>query len=111
MPKDKLSKRKLPSKLLLLPNPDKTHNERWKKGRAISNIPCPYRCIISGGVDKGKSTVINNILLHADPLYDRLVIVCCDKSTKDYDDLEPHLVTQIDCPLLKALILNTKIVW
>ena len=44
-------------------------------------------------MDKGKSTVIKNILLHAEPLYDRVVIVCCDKSTKDYDDLEPHLVT------------------
>ena len=88
-----MPKLKLPNKLLLLPNPDKKHNEKWFKGRALGNIPCPFRGIIAATVDSGKTTVIKNLLLYADPLYDRLVIVCCDKSTKDYEDLEPHLVT------------------
>ncbi len=92
MSKDKY-KKKIPEKLILLPNPDKQYDEKWVKDRAVSNIPCPFRMILAGGVNKGKSTVIKNILMHAKPLYDRLIIVCCDKSTEDYNDLEPHMVT------------------
>ena len=42
-----MPKLKLPNKLLLLPNPDKKHNEKWFKGRALGNIPCPFRGIIA----------------------------------------------------------------
>ena len=84
--------KKLPNQIILLKNEDKKHDEKWENGREIGNIPCPFRMILLGGVGLGKSTVVKNILLHANPLYDRLIIVCCDKSTKDYDDLDPHIV-------------------
>ena len=52
--KESKQKHKLQEGLLLLPNPDKEHDEKWFKGRTISNIPCPFRMILAGGVGRGK---------------------------------------------------------
>jgi hypothetical protein len=82
----------LGNKLVILPCPDKKNDEKWYKGRSLGNIPAPFRMILCGSVNSGKSTVCKNIALHSKPLYDRLVIVCCSKDTTDYDDLEPHIV-------------------
>lgn len=83
---------KIPNEFLILGCKDKKYDEKWTPDRNLANIPCPFRAILSGPVGSGKSTYIKNILLHAKPIYDRVIIVCCDKSTRDYEDLEPHLV-------------------
>jgi len=85
-------KKSLPNKLLLLGCKDKDNDESWSKKRSLANIPCPFRMLLCAGVGNGKSTVVKNILLQAKPLYDRVVVVCCDASTRDYEDLEVSIV-------------------
>jgi hypothetical protein len=91
-PKKQKKDKTLPDKFIILACPDKAGQERWYAGRSLANFPCPSRILLAGRPDSGKSTVIKNILLHAKPLYERLIVVCCTKETKDYDLLEPHLV-------------------
>ena len=85
-------KGKIGKEIVVIECPDKKNNEHWDKKRNIANIPCPYRCILFSVPNSGKSTVIKNLLLNADPLYDRVVVVCCSKESADYNDLEPHLI-------------------
>lgn len=80
------------NKLLIIDCPDKKGDEHWSKGRNLANIPCPFRAILSSQPNTGKSTLCKNIALQARPLYDRIVVVCCSKDTKDYDDLEPNII-------------------
>ena len=81
------------NQLIILPCADKEHDEKWSQKRNLADFPCPFRCILASQPNCGKSTVCKNIALQARPLYDRLVVVCCSKDTKDYDDLEPDVVT------------------
>ncbi len=91
-PKKQKKDKTLPDKFIILACPDKKNAEKWFSGRSLANFPCSSRILLAGRPDSGKSTVIKNILLHAEPLYERLIVVCCTKETKDYDLLEPHLV-------------------
>lgn len=85
MPKSKTS---LPNKLLAIPNADKKFHERWYKNRNLLNIPHPFRAIICGRPDSGKSTVVKNIILRAYPPYQEIYIIHCDPdNTHEYDDL------------------------
>lgn len=83
---------KLPKKIIALPNADKVFHEKWTKNRDILNIPHPYRAMMLGPPNSGKSTVVKNLLLRADPPFERIYLIHCDPEyTKEYDDI-PSIV-------------------
>ena len=79
---------RLPDKIIPLPNPDKAFHERWYKGRNMLNIPHPFRCVALGPPNVGKTTIVKNLLLRADPPFEEVVVIHCDGGyTKEYNDL------------------------
>ena len=53
----------LPAKLLYLPNNDKSFHERWETGRDMLNIPHPFRAVLLGRPNVGKTNIIINLIL------------------------------------------------
>jgi hypothetical protein len=84
--------KKVENKLIILGCGDKKNDEKWYAGRNLGNIPKPFRILLCASPNSGKSMLIKNFALKADPLFDRIVVVCCSKDTTDYDDLEPNIV-------------------
>lgn len=80
---------KLPKEIIPIPNPDKSPwHESWTKNRNMLNIPHPYRIVIFGPPNSGKTTLAKNILLRAKPPFKRIIIIHCDDEyTKEYNDL------------------------
>jgi hypothetical protein len=96
MPKDAKSKKKkaLPRQLLAIGNKDKTFHEKWDDERDPLNFPHPFRMILTGPPNTGKSTCIKNIIIRADPPFKKVVIVHADHNeTKEYEDLGENGVT------------------
>ena len=80
---------KLPQKLLYIPNADKGFHESWYDGRDMLNFPHPFRAVLLGPPNMGKSTVAKNILLRADPPFKAVKVIHCDPEyTQEYDDLK-----------------------
>lgn len=79
----------LPNKIIPIHNPDKEFHESWFDGRNLLNIPHPFRAVLLGPPNVGKSTTCKNILLRADPEFEEVFVVHCDGDyTEEYDDLD-----------------------
>ena len=76
----------LPRKLIHLPNKDKGFHESWTKDRDPLNVPHPFRCVLTGLPNMGKTSAIFNILARIDPPFEQLYLLHCDESTSEYDD-------------------------
>jgi tRNA uridine 5-carbamoylmethylation protein Kti12 len=66
--------------------------ESWDAHRQqdIANFPSPFRMLMLGPPNSGKSTLAKNIVVHQDPPFDEVYIVHEDAgATREYDDLEP----------------------
>jgi len=82
-------------------NADKSFHESWTPGRNLLNFPHPWRCLLAGPPNSGKSTAVKNILIRADPAFDRVVIVHADPdNTKEYDDIKA------DCPKESVIMVS-----
>jgi len=86
-------KKKLPKKLLAIPNKDKEWHEKWTEDRDMLNIPHPFRAVLIGPPNVGKTTVILNMIIRATPQFEEIKVVHCDADfTKEYqvlgDDIE-----------------------
>ncbi len=89
----------LPQKIIPIPNNDKDWHEKWYPSRDMLNFPHPYRCVLAGPPNSGKSTVIKNLLVHADPPFEEVIVVHCDPEyTKEYDDMEVTLIGEVPSP-------------
>ena len=88
--KVKKKKIKLPKEILIIKNPDKFYHENWKtpKNRDPLDIPHPYRIVICGKPNSGKSMLAKNILLRASKPFEKIIICHYDgHDTKEYEDL------------------------
>ena len=71
---------------------DKSLRESWdaRRGQDIANFPSPFRMLMLGPPNSGKSTLAKNIVVHQDPAFSEVFIVHEDAgATREYDDLEP----------------------
>lgn len=92
-------KSSLPNKLIPIPNPDKEFHENWYKGRNMLNIPHPFRCVALGPPNVGKTTIVKNLLLRANPPFKRVFIIHCDPDfTQEYDDVNGEMLDEIPTP-------------
>lgn len=87
---------KLPNKLIVIKNPDKGFHEKWYSGRNKLNIPHPFRCLLLGPPNSGKTCIIKNLLLRQDKPFEKLVIVhCSPEYTKEYEDCSGEIMAEI----------------
>ena len=86
-------KKSLPNKLIChkVKNLDKLFHEKWYQGRNILNIPHPFRGVLLGPPNVGKTSVALDILLRQNPPFTRVVVIHCNpKYTKEYDLLDEY---------------------
>lgn len=77
-----------PDSLFGFENADKGFHESWEPGDNLLDFPAPFRALITGPPNSGKSTVVKNILVRQQPPFDRVVIVHCDiEHTQEYKDI------------------------
>ena len=92
-------KRRLPKRLLIMPNKDKKFHEKWKKGRDMLNIPHPFRGVCLGPPNCGKGLVIKNILIRAKPCYQEVYVIHPDPDyTKEWLDIGAKMLDRIPSP-------------
>jgi len=87
--------------LYFFKNADKGFHEKWSKDRHPMNIPHPFRAVIAGRPNCGKSTMIKNLLMFNKPFFKEIIVVHCDPEyTKEYEDLgeEIELISEIPPP-------------
>lgn len=66
---------KKPTKIIGIKNPDKKLHEKWTSNRDLFNFPRPFRWLIAGSPNSGKTTLLLNYLLRAEPSYDRIFLL------------------------------------
>lgn len=99
--KRKKSKRKarLPKRIIVIPNQDKTWHESWYKGRDELNFPAPWRAIMCGPPNSGKSLIVKNLIARADPPFEDIFLIHCDGGgTREYDDVDVQMLDDIPAP-------------
>ncbi len=79
--------KQLGNKLIIFPNPEKKHNEKWFKGRNACNLICPSRIVMVGKPHSGKTNTVRNIIHFAHPPYKNILLYHCDLDLmKEYKD-------------------------
>lgn len=92
---------KLPSCIIPFANNDKkSWHERWKAGDDLLQFPHPFRATLTGPPNSGKSTTVMNILIRAEPKWDRIIIVYPggQQGTTEYDSLGSGVEYMIQIP-------------
>lgn len=80
-------RKELPKELIHIKNDDKVFHEKWDSDRDPLNFPHPFRAALTGPPNVGKTTAVKNILLRADPPFERVVVIHADpENTREYAD-------------------------
>lgn len=93
--------KKLEKKIYPIPCSDKKLVEKWDNNRDLMNLPCPARVILTGRPNSGKSTVIKNMIVKAEPPYRQIYLlhpVASDDPENEYQDLGDELILLEDIP-------------
>ena len=79
---------RIPNTIIPIDNPDKLFHERWTNRRNLLNFPHPFRAVMLGPPNVGKTTICKNIILKAKPEFEEIFVIHCDPTyTQEYDDL------------------------
>lgn len=84
-----------PRELVILKNADKGFHENYRPGDSPIRFPHPWRLIIAGKCNSGKTLMIANIMMAAaarKPKFEQLIVVHGDPETKEYDMLDPTCI-------------------
>lgn len=90
------------NKLVLFKMEDKIPNEKWTPGRSLIDFPCPSRILICSKPSCGKTSLILNIILHANPYYKKIYLLhqalrkSGNDSDEDDDEEEADVVAEYD---------------
>ncbi len=89
----------LPRRIIPIKNPDKEFHEHWYNGRCLMNIPHPFRCVLLGPPNVGKTTICKNLILRAQPPFQEIFVIHCDPAyTEEYNDLGDGCTVLEDIP-------------
>ena len=88
------SKPKLPNEIIVVPNADKTWHEQPDEND-LANMPHPSQIIFCAGTNQGKTLILKNCLMHANPIFDRIVIYHNDPTSEEYNDVDAEYVSEI----------------
>lgn len=87
----------MPKKIIVFENKDKDPTkEEWneKRMKNPANKPSPFRWIIAGGVSRGKTNLIKNVLINQKPRWTRICLLhhCINEDgsilTREYEDID-----------------------
>ena len=96
---DKKKETKYPNELIHIPNVEKRFHEKWTPNRNMLNFPHPYRCLLLGGVNMGKTNTIKNIIIRANPKFKEIYLYHCGgEYTMEYDDINYKAIDEIPAP-------------
>ncbi len=73
-------------------NSDKKWHEKWSKRRNLCNIPHPFRALIIGVPNCGKTSTAKNLVVFQDPPFEEIIIVHVDHSengSNEWADCDP----------------------
>ena len=90
--------KELPQSIIALPCEDKGFHEKFDSAN-IGNLAHPFRCILIGSPNCGKSTIVKNLVMHQQPEFDRVIVWHCDPETQEYQSLTSGVQTH--CPHLE----------
>ena len=98
--KKKKKEKNLPKMIIPIKNPDKDGwHEKWKDSRDPLNLPHPFRGVLLGKPNSGKTTVMKNILVRCKPVFEEVLIVHCDaEDTQEFDDVNGEMIDHIPSP-------------
>lgn len=89
----------LPMEILAFPNTDKDFHEQWHPERDLLSFPHPFRAVLLGPPNSGKSTIVKNLLLRGDPDFAKMYVIHADADgTSEYDDCKAVLLPEIPEP-------------
>jgi hypothetical protein len=87
---------KLPKSLIILKNSDKEFHEKWEPNRDPLNFPHPFRAVLSGPPNSGKTMTILNVAVRADKAFEKIIVVHQDAEMScEYDDLDVEMRSDI----------------
>ena len=87
-------KQKLPNEIIIIPNKDKEFHEIPKKDD-LGHMSHPSRIIACGPCNVGKSLILLNLMMRADPPFDRIVIYHNDPESEEYDQVDVDYVSEV----------------
>ena len=103
-----INKVKLPrDKPVLFVNEDKASHEKWLPGRHLLNFPAPWRAIICGPPNSGKTFWGLQLVLFqgcdtkikgANNPFEKIIVVHCSKHSKEYDIIGAEVVEEVPAP-------------
>jgi hypothetical protein len=73
------------NRLLIFDNADKVGTTSKFNPNNLCDLPSPFCCILSAPTSSGKTSLIQNIILHQQPEFDRIVLYHFDEHTTEYD--------------------------
>ena len=92
---EKLQKQ-LPHRIIPLPCKDKLfHEDPIKLESNLADLPHPFRCLLLGSPNCGKSTIIKTLVMHQSPPFDTITVVHCDPNTLEYSKLTTGVQTHM----------------
>ena len=89
-----MGKQKLPNKIIVIPNKDKEFHETPKKDD-YGHMAHPSRIIACGPCNVGKSLILLNLMMRADPPFDRIVIYHNDPESEEYEQVDAEYVDEV----------------
>lgn len=94
-----MSKKALPTKILPIECSDKKFQESWYEGRDPLDIPWSFRMVLAGPPSSGKSTVLKNHIIRADPPYKKVLICHYDaEGSNEYEDVGGEMISELPDP-------------
>lgn len=86
----------MPNKLVFIPSVDKNDMiEVWYPGRNLLNIPRPFRMTLMGRPSTGKSLIVKNIILNADPPFEQILVYHCDPEASEYAEVGATVLEEL----------------
>lgn len=90
---------RLPTMLIAIKNKDKGFHERWKETSDWLDFPHPFRGVVLGPPNSGKTTTVKNIMMRQTEPFKRLYVIHCDPhSTHEYKDVDGIMLTDFPQP-------------
>lgn len=84
-----MNESEFPEKMIMIENEDKGFHDKWTKKKDKLNFPHPYRIILTGEPNSGKTLTIKNIIIRSKPEFQKIIVVHNDyESTCEYNDLD-----------------------